>query len=63
MYLIEVKASSTYRREHTRGIRVLADRLGNRFTGGAVLGLATERYQLGDRIWGLPVATVWDHPS
>ena len=61
VFLIEVKATSTYRTEHVRAIRVLAERLGDRFLGGAVVGLSTERYLLGDRIWGLPVATLWEH--
>lgn len=56
-----LKATSTYRPEHVRAMRVLAERLGDRFLGGAVLGLSTERYLLGDRIWGLPVATLWEH--
>lgn len=61
VFLIEVKATSTYRAEHVRAIRALAERLGDRFLGGAVFGLSTERYLLGDRIWGLPVATLWEH--
>lgn len=60
VFLIEVKAAATYRPEQTRGIRVLADRLGSRFLGGAVLGLSTDRYVLGDHIWGLPVSTLWE---
>lgn len=61
--LVAVKASSTYRSEHTHAIRTLAARLGDRFVGGVVLGLSSERYQLGDRIWGLPVSTLWDHEA
>lgn len=61
VFLIEVKATATYRSDHTRGIRALADQLGDRFLGGAVLGLSTERRQLGDRIWGLPISTIWSH--
>ncbi len=61
--LIEVKATSTYRSEHTHGIRTLAARLGDRFIGGVVLGLSSDRYVLGDRIWGLPVSTLWDHQA
>ncbi|SEE22018.1 ATP-binding protein [Ruania alba] len=61
VFLIEVKATSTYRSEHTRGMRALADRIGTRFIGGAVLGLSTHRRQLADRIWGLPITTLWSH--
>lgn len=59
VFLIEVKASSTYRGEHARGIRALAERLGDRFLGGAVLGLSQESRLLGAGIWGLPVAALW----
>ena len=62
VFLLEVKASSTYRGEQTRGIRTLADRLGDRFLGGAVLGLSQESRWVGDGIWGLPVSTLWQHP-
>lgn len=61
VFLIEVKASSTYRSDHVRGIRQLADRLGDRFIGGAVLGLSTEPLQLAQGIWGLPLSTLWEH--
>ena len=60
--LIEVKASATFRAEHTRGIRALAERLGDRFLGGAVLGLAEEGRQLAEKVWGLPLSTLWEHP-
>ncbi|MFT3834575.1 MAG: DUF4143 domain-containing protein [Micropruina sp.] len=62
VFLLEVKASSTYRGEQTRGIRTLADRVGDRFLGGAVLGLSQESRWLGDGICGLPVSTLWQHP-
>ncbi|MFT4297330.1 MAG: ATP-binding protein [Micropruina sp.] len=62
VFLIEVKASSTYRSDHVRGIRQLADRLGDRFIGGAVLGLSTEPLQLAQGIWGLPISVLWEHP-
>lgn len=61
VFLIEVKASETYRAEHTRGIRALAERLGDRFIGGAVLGVGAEPHLLADRIWGLPISTLWEH--
>jgi predicted AAA+ superfamily ATPase len=62
VFLIEVKSSATFRAEHTRGIRALAERLGERFLGGAVLGIAPEGRQLADRIWGLPISALWAHP-
>lgn len=62
VFLIEVKASSTFRAEHSRGIRALAQRLGDRFVGGAVLGLTEEPRQLTEQVWGLPISTLWEHP-
>ncbi|MFV0434989.1 MAG: ATP-binding protein [Leucobacter sp.] len=59
VFLIEVKATTTYRGEHIRPIRTLAERLGDRFIGGAVLGLAPERVQLADRVWGIPITALW----
>ena len=59
--LIEVKASESYRREHIAPIRRLADRLGDRFLGGAVLSLDRQRRRLSDRVWGLPISTLWQH--
>lgn len=63
VFLIEVKASATFRAEHSRGIRALAERLGDRFLGGAVLGIAEEGRQLADRVWGLPISALWEHPT
>jgi predicted AAA+ superfamily ATPase len=63
VFLIEVKASQTYQPAHTLGIRALAAKLGSRFAGGAVLGLASEPKLLGDRIWGLPLSILWEHGS
>lgn len=59
VFLVEVKATATYRAEHARGIRALAERLGDRFIGGAILGLSPQRYQLAERLWALPVASLW----
>lgn len=63
VFLLEVKASSTFRADHSRGIRALAEKLGDRFLGGAVLGLSTDSRQLADRIWGLPLSSLWTHPG
>ena len=62
VFLIEVKASSTFRAEQSRGIRALAQRLGDRFVGGAVLGLTEETRQLTEKVWGLPISALWEHP-
>ncbi|WP_456299262.1 DUF4143 domain-containing protein [Myceligenerans pegani] len=40
---LEVKAKQTYKPEHFRGLQRLAERLGDRFLGGVVLGTADQR--------------------
>lgn len=56
----EVKASSTFKGEHFVGLRALRDRLGSRFVGGYVLGMAQQSAAFGDRLWGLPVSSLWE---
>jgi predicted AAA+ superfamily ATPase len=60
VFLIEVKASQTYRPEFTKGIRTLAERLGRRFVGGAVLSTSPTAFRYADHIWGLPIASIWE---
>lgn len=60
VFLLEVKASQTYRADHARGILALAGKLGDRFLGGAVLGLAAESVQIARRVWGFPLAVLWE---
>ncbi len=59
VFLLEVKATETYRAQHFDGIRALAARLGDRFLGGAVLGLSGTSHQIGERMWALPLAALW----
>lgn len=60
VFLLEVKASQTYRAEQVKGIQGLAVKLGDRFLGGAVLSLAKESVQLAQGIWGFPLAILWE---
>lgn len=60
VFLIEVKATETIRSEHTKAIKSLARRLGDRFIGGAVLTLVPTRISLGDNVWALPISALWD---
>lgn len=62
VFLLEVKATSTIRAEHSRSIRTLGVRLGARFLGGAVLGLVERSAQLAERVWALPISALWEHP-
>ncbi len=57
---IEVKATSTPRAEHLKGLRFLADRLGERFTYGCLLTTAPTITRFGDRLAALPMSTLWE---
>ncbi|WP_322752406.1 ATP-binding protein [Frankia sp. Cas3] len=56
---VEVKASSRVPGEDLRGLRLLREKLGSRFTAGTVLYLGERAYQADDRIWVLPVDRLW----
>ncbi|MDR2929338.1 MAG: DUF4143 domain-containing protein [Propionibacteriaceae bacterium] len=60
VFLIEVKASQTYQSSQAKSIRTLAEKLGDRFLGGAVLTLAHDTVTMGDKIWGMPVSALWE---
>jgi hypothetical protein len=59
---LEVKATATVRDEHFRGLRLLADRLGERFLFGAVLSLTPHVSPWGPRMAALPVDSLWRTP-
>jgi hypothetical protein len=56
---LEVKATSTPRSGDFRGLRLLAERLGDRFTFGALLSMAPEATPFGDRLAALPLDVLW----
>jgi len=60
VFLLEVKASATYRSEYFSGIQRLAAKLGDRFLGGAVLGTHDASFMYGQNLWGLPIAALWE---
>lgn len=57
---LEVKSSQTYRPEHFRGLQRLSERLGERFVGGVVLGTADRGMRFGEKLIGLPIASLWE---
>jgi uncharacterized protein len=57
---IEVKATSTPRGEDFRGLRFLAERLGDRFAYGCLLTLAAEATPFGNNMASLPISALWD---
>ncbi|GAA1008030.1 hypothetical protein Aple_044780 [Acrocarpospora pleiomorpha] len=56
---IEVKASETVRTDDFRGLRHLADRLGNRFQAGFVLYCGEQPLPFGERLRAIPMASLW----
>lgn len=56
---IEVKSGSTLKANHFAGLKVLRDRLGDRFTGGYVLNTAASGMRFSERLWSLPIAALW----
>ena len=56
---IEVKAASTIRAEDFRGLRHLADRLGDDFVAGLVLYTGDATLPFGPRLRAVPVSALW----
>lgn len=56
---VEVKLTSSPRREHARHLAVLRDRHGDRFTVGIVVHAGSLTAPLGDRLWAVPVTALW----
>jgi uncharacterized protein len=59
---IEVKASGTVRAEDLRGLRRLAERVGDRWVRGVHLHLGREAVPFGERLDALPVSALWQTP-
>ncbi|WP_328814398.1 ATP-binding protein [Nonomuraea cypriaca] len=57
---IEVKAASTVRADDFRGLRHLADRLGDDFVAGIVLHTGGQALPFGDRMLAMPVGALWE---
>lgn len=60
---IEVKASANPRPRDASGLRLLRDKLGDRFKGGLLLHLGSDSIPIGERISAVPLATVWESAS
>ncbi|GGO14419.1 hypothetical protein GCM10010116_29040 [Microbispora rosea subsp. aerata] len=56
---IEVKASSTVRADDFRGLRHLADRLGDDFVAGVVFYTGAQTLPFGPRMRAMPVGALW----
>jgi predicted AAA+ superfamily ATPase len=60
---IEVKAASAVGPADFRGLRRLADRLGDDFIAGIVLYTGTSTLPFGDRLRAIPVSALWQTPA
>lgn len=56
---IEIKAAASVARKDLRAMEKLRDRAGTRFKAGAVLSTGARSVPLGDRLWALPISTLW----
>lgn len=56
---IEVKAAAGADRDDARGLRLLRDKLGDRFKAGIVAYTGQHTVRLDDRIWAVPIAALW----
>jgi hypothetical protein len=60
---IEVKAASTVRPEDFKGLRHLAERVGDDFVAGVVMHTGNQTFSFGDRMLATPVSALWEsHP-
>jgi predicted AAA+ superfamily ATPase len=59
---VEVKAATTVGPDDFRGLRRLADRLGDDFIAGVVLYTGTSTLPFGDKLRAMPVSALWQVP-
>lgn len=57
---VEVKAASTVRAEDFRGLRHLADRLGDDFVAGIVFYTGTQTLPFGEHLRAVPISALWE---
>lgn len=60
---VEVKAGSTYRRDDLRGLTLLRDRVGARFTAGVLVYTGDRAARVGDRLHLVPASALWAAPN
>jgi hypothetical protein len=59
-YGLEVLTATGLRPHQFARLESLARRAGARFRGGVVLNTAPVGHRYGPRLWGLPIASVWE---
>jgi predicted AAA+ superfamily ATPase len=60
---IEVKAASTVGQDDFKGLRYLAQRLGDDFLAGIVLHTGQQTLSFGPRLKAMPVSAIWEVPA
>ena len=60
---VEIKSSGTVSRDDARGLLWMRERLGKDFAGGVILSGATVPFQMDDRVWALPLSSLWNAPQ
>lgn len=60
---IEAKASATVGGDDFRGLRLMRERLGERFAFGALFYTGSETVAFGDRLAAIPLEGLWTSPS
>jgi predicted AAA+ superfamily ATPase len=56
---VEVKGSAGVSASDATGLRFLRDKLGSKFRFGVILHTRPAATNMGDRIWALPIETLW----
>ena len=56
---IEIKATAAPSGGDASHLAWLRDHIEDRFTAGVVLHTGPASFQLGDRLWALPISTLW----
>lgn len=56
---MEIKATSSPRSADARHLRWLRDELGTRFVAGLVFHTGPRVFEIDDRIWAAPIASIW----
>lgn len=59
---VEVKAAATVRTSDLRGLKKLASVAGEQFKLGVLLYDGTEALPLGEKIWAMPLSSLWGRP-
>jgi uncharacterized protein len=56
---VEVKAAASVALADLRGLKRLASVAGDKFKMGVILYDGTDTMPLGDRLWAVPISTLW----